>query len=279
MKKILLASVATGALALAGGVTGALTTVDSANAADLRMPLKAPPPPAPVFSWSGCYVGAHWGWGWGKQDAHGFYTTADHRFGGRSTLGSFNSKISGPLFGGQVGCDYQWPGSNFVIGVEGSYAGADIHNFGINNLSFDPGTPPFLGGHTRVDGLGSVTGKIGWNGWDPQVLFYIKGGWAWAHEKNVFFNDLSVSSGLGPLDQNRSGWTVGAGVEWAFSFAPRWSAFVEYDYYDFNNHKTLCIDSCDQIGSPGEFIHYTTLEKLTINTVKIGVNYKLWSPF
>ena len=31
--------------------------------------------------------------------------------------------------------------------------------------------------------------------------------------------------------QSRSGWTFGAGVEYAF--APNWSAFVEYNHFDF----------------------------------------------
>src|SRR5215831_12040942 len=100
MKKVLLASVATGALAIGS----------AASAADLRMPLKAPPPPAPVFSWSGCYVGAHWGWGWGKKKGQGFTTT----YHGFTSWGSFNNTVSGPVFGGQIGCNYQWPGSNFV---------------------------------------------------------------------------------------------------------------------------------------------------------------------
>ena len=62
MKKILLGSVATGALVAAG----------SASAADLgpRPAYKAPPmvAPVPIFSWTGCFVGAHGGYGWGKKD-------------------------------------------------------------------------------------------------------------------------------------------------------------------------------------------------------------------
>src|SRR5215813_5010973 len=104
MKNLLLAGVAAGALAIAG----------AAQAADLRMPVKAPIAAPPAFSWSGCYVGAHWGWGWGKQTGRGF-NGADGSF--NTTYGSFDNKISGPLFGGQLGCNYQWPGSNFVVGV------------------------------------------------------------------------------------------------------------------------------------------------------------------
>jgi len=61
MKKLLLASVAGVAL-----VAGA-----PADAADLgqRPVYKAPPvvAPVPVFTWTGCYIGAHGGFGWGRD--------------------------------------------------------------------------------------------------------------------------------------------------------------------------------------------------------------------
>jgi outer membrane immunogenic protein len=254
MKKLLLASVATGALAIAGGVTGALTTADSANAADLRMPLKAPPPPAPVFSWSGCYAGANWGWGWGTKRGQGL------SFGSATSWASFDSKNSGPIFGGQLGCNYQWPGSNFVVGVEGMIAGADINGHSKSFWS----TSGFA--DTKIDSLASITGRIGWNGWDPMVLFYFKGGFAWAHERD----HIQASSGTAYVtSHSQSGWTLGGGVEWAFSFAPKWSAFVEYDYYSFG-HKNVFLGISDT---------YSTNIKTNVSTVKVGVNYRLFSPF
>jgi hypothetical protein len=49
---------------MGGVVAGALSV--SANAADL--PMKAAPMPAPVWSWTGFYVGAHAGAGWGTTE-------------------------------------------------------------------------------------------------------------------------------------------------------------------------------------------------------------------
>ena len=259
MKKLLLASVATSALSIAGAVSGALTIVDTAGAADLRMPLKAPPPLAPAFSWSGCYVGAHWGWGWGNKKGQGLSN------GSPTSWGSFDNRVSGPIFGGQLGCNYQWPGSNFVVGVEGSIAGADINGFGPN--AYYSASPSYRGKvDNKIDALASVTGRIGWNGFDPSVLFYFKGGWAWAHERDHFlesgtYNYYSTHS--------HSGWTIGGGIEWAFSFAPRWSGFVEVDYYDFR-HKIAVLNTPTS---------YTSNVHPTITTAKIGVNYKLFSPF
>src|SRR5438067_3293170 len=97
MKKILLAGVA---------IT-AISAAVPANAADLRMPVKAAPiaaPAAPYFSWTGCHVGAHVGWGWGRKKTHEGRLSDDGGFSSR-TQSSTKIDTSGGLFGGQVGCD------------------------------------------------------------------------------------------------------------------------------------------------------------------------------
>jgi outer membrane immunogenic protein len=69
MKKALLCAVALTAL-----------TVAPALAADLRArpPVyKAPPPPAPIWSWSGCYIGGHIGGGYAwTENTNTVITTA-----------------------------------------------------------------------------------------------------------------------------------------------------------------------------------------------------------
>src|SRR5262249_3493907 len=99
------------------------------------------------------------------------------------------------------------------------------------------------------------------------VLFYVKGGWAWEHERHIIspsYSDSYFSK------FSRDGWVIGGGAEWAFSFAPRWSAFVEYQHYDFGK-KTVCLNTCTT---------YTTrFRNNTVDTVKIGVNYKFLNPF
>ena len=279
MKKFLLTTVAAGALALAG----------AANAADLRMPLKAPPPPPPVFSWSGCYVGAHWGWGWGKFRGSAF-TTASHF--ATTTLANgagFDNSVSGPLFGGQLGCNYQWPGSQFVIGIDGSIAGADI-NGQRNRTVLLPFTDvtDFASGsvQTKIDSLASITGRIGWAGTgifgNNNVLWYFKGGWAWANARtNLSITGLDHfgTPFFGPVNASfsgsRNGWTVGGGLEWALSFAPQASVFLEYDHYEFNHKDTIFNGSI----CGGCFSTTTSIDLQLhprVDTVKIGVNYRLF---
>jgi outer membrane immunogenic protein len=263
----LLASVSSVALIPAAG---------SLNAADIARPVyKAPPvvPPPVVFSWTGCFVGAHVGWGWGRKDV----TSGKVNSAGLNTSGPFGSDridVSGGLLGGQVGCDFQFgwgkaPGTpgNWVIGIQGDFAGADINGFGP-----DPADPTDHSLRVKVDSIASVTGRLGFTGFGKspfmsQTLWYVRGGVAWLHER-WDLTDAKFQWVFETHDTkaSRSGWTVGAGVEWAF--APNWSAFVEWDHYDFGN-KTVIIAPFPY---GDDFAKIDAKER--IETVKIGINYR-----
>jgi outer membrane immunogenic protein len=272
MRRELLASVSAIALVIAGASAVTLFS-DPADAADLRAPVRAAPPPiaAPVYSWTGCYVGAHVGWGWGDNHAtEGSFAPASFH-----TVGPANTGINtnGALFGGQVGCNYQfggwspWAGSNWVIGVQGDFAGTDINGKANDSLT-DTGLGTDSTIALKTEWLASVTGRLGLTFWNNQALVYVKGGGAWArnqwdvHDAFDFFGSPIFS-------ENRSGWTVGGGVEWTL-WSPNWTAFVEYNFYDFNSGGTTLTQSF-----PGGFTNTLTTGKMEINTVKVGVNYKL----
>jgi len=218
-----------------------------AFAADLpaRMPVKAPVVAAPVFIWTGCYVGAHIGGGFGQTkltDTTGFVTFA----GSGPTINT-----SGFLGGGQVGCNYQFSPS-WVVGAEGEFSASDIKG---DSSFLDAGFFPATA-HAKTDWLTSATARLGYT-WD-RWLVYAKGGAAWAHDKfewaEAGFFDATAT-------ESRTGWTVGAGIEWAF--APNWSTRLEYDYYDFG---TLTVT--DSVSG------FSVDSKNTIHTVKAGVNYR-----
>src|SRR5690348_13678280 len=94
------------ALTLAAAV---LATGGSAFAAD--MPLKAPPPPARVMTWTGCYLDGGVGYGMYNQDSisetfpGGAPIGVQVTNGGRGWLGRLGA-----------GCDYQIA-SSWTIGV------------------------------------------------------------------------------------------------------------------------------------------------------------------
>ncbi len=290
MKRFLLAGVAVVAL------------VGAASAADIYR--KAPPPVAPVappppaFSWTGCFVGAHWGWGWGRKDLDEHFTS-DITFGGvrvvtfADDVASNTLDTSGGIFGGQVGCDYQFgfgKGAglfgNWVIGIQADIAGADINGFGTDPIgaAFFPESASVVDRiAVKTDFLSSVTGRLGVTIF-PQSLLYVKGGVAWAHDRwdlHGAFNNLALSfggtrrllAGTTEVDETRTGWTVGVGAEWAFM--PNWSAWVEWDHYDFGTRTLLDVSASVPLGG-GFFFNQTDFlqDKQRIETVKIGVNYR-----
>jgi outer membrane immunogenic protein len=212
MKKFLLGTV--GLLALGMGAP--------ASAAD--MAVKAPPPApmlAPMYNWSGFYIGANGGWGqsrncWDFVDPFGVAFASGCR------------ERSGGLVGGQIG--YRWQASQWVFGLEAQGDWADLSNQRVSLID------PLLSTRTTTDGIGLFTGQIGyaWN----QALFYVKGGAAVTSNRfsileNVFGTELAAASAT------RWGATVGVGFE--YGFTPNWSFGVEYNHLfmgDANNSFT-----------------------------------------
>lgn len=204
---------------------------------------------SPVFNWTGCYVGAHAGYGSSRvnQNSTNVYSNGFE-------VAKYDA--DGGLAGGQLGCNYQFAASNWIIGLDAAMSAANMTGTGLDG--YIPGGPFYDTG--KVSRLGSVTGRIGWNGWwTPQLLTYVKGGGAWS--KFQYVNSYIISPPY-QGDHNRSGWTAGAGAEWAFT--PRWSMFLEYDYYDFGTKKMQ-----DEFGSTPFPV------KLSMQTVKVGVNFRI----
>jgi len=237
---------------LASAVMGALTLAHPALAADLgtRVPMKSPPLVAPtMFSWTGCYVGAHVGGGWGEKRV-----SAPALAPGISATGD----SSGFLGGGQVGCNLQI-GGNWVIGVEADASAANIEGDITQTVLGITGTA-----QAQTDWLASATGRIGWS-WD-RWLIYVKGGAAWAGDKYSAF--IPVFNEFLEASETRTGWIVGAGLEWAFW--NNWSAKAEYNYYDFGTDTVTL--SGTFAGAPIIVPGIDVRQRISVG--KLGVSYR-----
>ena len=253
------------------GVAGlALTTAASALAADLpvQMPVKATFQQR--FTWTGCYMGAHAGGIWTQTSATDpLLLIQDNPVFGVPgvTVGTTaaNVRQSGAVLGGQIGCDYQFS-PNFVVGVEGGASGSTLK--GSTAVPFQPAAVAFpadsLAVRVATDFIPTLTARLGYavDHW----LFYAKGGAAWAYNK---YGVIGTFQGT-PFDAEglsiKTGWTVGAGVEWAF--ADDWSARFEYDYYDFGNQTVTMNDAANAFTGPMNY-------KQTAQAVKLGVNFRV----
>jgi outer membrane immunogenic protein len=211
------------------GVAIAALSALPAVAADI--PVKAPvvaPVMAPaVYNWTGVYIGGNVGGGWGRAN---YQNTANTTFFGDvspppSPLNTpFNHNTRGFIGGGQIG--YNWQSGSFVFGVEAMFDYSDIKG-GINPLR--GGLPP-LGMddnfETRIRSLFLATARVGhaWNNW----LIYAKGGYAGGDVRVSVSDVVGINQGSGSASSWRSGWTVGAGVE--YGITPNWTVAGEYNY-------------------------------------------------
>jgi outer membrane immunogenic protein len=257
------------------GIAGlALVVTAPAVAADLpvEMPVKAPF--VQRFTWTSCYIGMHAGGAWMNNHVTDPVLLVQDNVNlggpGFTTVGPTTVGVTenGAVVGGQLGCDYQFP-SNFVLGVEGAASGATLKGTRLVAL---PDSPPDTALVTvKTDFVPAVTGRVGYA--IDQWMVYGKAGVAWANSKysvtGTFGGAGAIVPGI-PFDfeglSTRTGWTAGAGVEWAF--AQDWSARLEYDYYDFGTHTATMNDAVNGTG-PLSF-------KTTMQTVKLGVNFHVW---
>jgi outer membrane immunogenic protein len=214
----------------------AASALGSANAADLPMPAPAYSAPlAPVYNWTGCYVGGGGGYAFWQQDSFvvtpgGVPFTASQSNGGKGWFGQ-----------GQVGCDYQFRlslplftffSSEVVIG-----AFSDIEGGSINGSSSFPG----FTGSERQSSTWAVGGRAGVPV-TPRFLTYVDGGFTQARFDGVNYNFAFAGggpSGLGLAAQTYNGWFIGSGFEYAFTWLPINGLFLKtefrYSQYGGNN--------------------------------------------
>ena len=211
----------------------ALTMAAPSSAADLPRPAyKAPVYVGPGFTWSGLYVGINGGYAWGDATVS-------------NALGSFTTDSQdGWLLGGTLGYNLQT--GVWVWGLEGDIGYAFINGNVSNTIAGCPGC------ELKNTWFATARGRIGyaWDRWLP----YITGGAAFGGMK------LTGPTGASVTESN-FGWTVGAGIEYAF--LGNWSAKIEYLYADLGNGE------CD-----AATCGITTDFETKLNIVRAGLNYR-----
>ncbi len=241
----------------------AVSTV-AASAADMAVKAR-PIAPAPVWTWTGFYIGAHVGAGWGTTES----TLTGATFAPPPTTFAFNfpfSQNSRSGFLGGVQAGYNWQSGWAVFGVQGDFAGADIK-----------GSTPciiLLQCTSKSDWLATASGRLGAVVLD-RGLVYVKGGAAWLHTNHsVDFLPIAAAQVPGinitSKDSTTWGWLLGMGTEWQIT--PNWSAFVEYNYIEFDK-KNEAFPIAPALLAPASLtVNADIKNKLSI--AKVGVNYK-----
>jgi outer membrane immunogenic protein len=242
----------------------------AASAADL--PSRRPPAPvvAPVMAaplWNGFYIGLNLGYGWATSSAVNAWEM-NVATGGFGNFALANANNGGGVFGGlQLGYNWQ-AASNFVLGLE-----ADLQGTGLRSRSAAVGIgapwTSFYGSETKVDFYGTLRGRLGFLV-TPTLLTYVTGGLAYGSGKfNTSYASTDGFFGANSQSFSRAGWTLGGGVEYAFS--PNWSAKVEYGYVDLGRVTGTGLELRSVRGATW---FYTQERKVAFHTVRAGLNYR-----
>jgi outer membrane immunogenic protein len=284
----------------------AFNAIQAASAAELparpapRPVYTPPPPPPPIFSWTGFYIGANGGGGSSHNNFNGTQTGAQTLTAFPGVAFPFTTSFGGSvdnaggIAGGQIGFNYEFPLSHVVIGVE---ADGDWANINGSNTGCSTFTSGALVGpancatvNNRINSFETVRGRLGYafttnSDVFPSVLLYATGGGAW---DQVNGNALTTCVGTGcpgtsvpftggsaTFSQGNSGWTAGAGFEWAFF--QHWTARFEYLHLQFPNASTnftTTVATGGGIFTAGTGTATTHISSnVGVDVVRFGVNY------
>jgi outer membrane immunogenic protein len=240
----------------------ALLMSSAAYAADVVVVETPEPVIVDSYNWSGIYIGVNGGYG-GGDFKHPFSIEGIGESPIPDIDGSLDFTAGGFVGGAQVG--YNWQSGQFVFGVEADIQAADVKGEASLDLDIDD-----LGGGsaeigTQLDYFGTIRGRIGYVPVE-RLLVYGTGGFAYGRTESYLNASIDGGPDLADLSEkkNRTGWTIGAGAEYAFT--DNWSLKTEYLYTDLGKETLFSED----FG-----IATADLESdVKFHTVRAGLNWK-----
>jgi outer membrane immunogenic protein len=229
------------------GVSALALATSLASAADLparNLPVRQAPIPI-FFTWTGFSVGAHVGGTWGKT------SVTETPLCGTPCVSTFDHSASSAIGGVQANANYQM--GAIVLGLA-----TDISASGYDNKALFPCCAPDYV-QTRIKWEASIRARLGYA--FDRLLLYVTGGVAFAEIERKYYTFGPDT--LDSFSQVRTGWTIGAGAEYAFT--QNWSVFSEYRYSDYG-HSTYIPPS---FAVPTSERHHDTT-----HGVRVGVNFR-----
>ncbi|MGA8498793.1 MAG: carbohydrate porin [Xanthobacteraceae bacterium] len=249
---------------------GLLALTGSAVAADL--PVKAPPPAATAYDWTGVYVGGHIGYAAGSSRWSAMPTGAPGpvQSGSLDLFKAFNGFDGmGSYFEGfQAGYNYMLP-SRWLFGVEADVSFPSTITGSSTLSSAASGMASYA---ETVEFSGTLRGRIGYapNLGATHWLFYATGGFAWSYDQFTRTQIAGTPAGgtavPGQVENlfvvPRVGGVAGAGVELALP--SNWTARLEYLFTDYGNRGVTFPAGAQRFNSD-----------LNVSELRFGLNYRL----
>jgi len=220
-------------------------------------------------NWNGGYVGVNLGYGGG--DSKYSYSGSANADGTNPVSGRLRQSSSGVLGGGQIGYNLE-TSRGLVFGLETDLAASDIGgrtNFANTGASGSTGSANL---RSKIDYLGTVRARVGPAIFGGRLLPYVTGGFAYGGVKSSDQTCYGCSaSNYTTNESTRTGWTLGAGAEYALD--PHLSIKTEYIYTDLGSETISNNGTAYDV--PGAALYNATVrEKSTANIVRVGLNYR-----
>jgi len=250
----------------------------TAFAADMAIPPRTAPPVPAAFDWTGVYLGGQIGGGWSTIDYSDQSATTilntvvlPNSYGPTGPGTNPNSKSF--LGGAQIGWMYQI--GRLVVGADFDWSKTALKGNG--SVSYT-GIAPLSASDTynvTTDWTATATATVGLA--RDRWLTYAKGGVAWA--RNSYGTSLNAPIGfLFPIaipatsTVTSTGWTVGAGLKWAF--LDNWFVNLEYDFLDFGSRTPNLAGACPIACTTVVPVLFNPNINQTISEFKVELNYK-----
>ncbi len=228
--------------------TAAIVAMNGAAlAADLPTskgpPVYAPPPP-PIFTWTGAYIGGQIGYQWGATS----FGATDRPV---SSVAAFLISAPAALSVVATSATITRSANSSSVSKAMSMARAIMPADTVFGVGWRATSAPA----NLIDG--SIRGRVGY-AWD-RALIYATGGVAFGDFQNSY---TLGAFGTSTLSTTRVGWTVGGGVEYAID--NNWSVRAEYRYTDFGRYYQFPV-----VAAP----FYAAVHDRD-NRVQVGFSYK-----
>ena len=235
------------------------TAITSAHGADLRARpyTKAPAYAAPIYDWTGFYLGVNAGIGLGRN-------RTEHLFPGNS-FDTVYLQPQGVVGGGQIGYNWQTNSSflglgPMVFGLEADIQGADARDARTTLNGLAGTTTNF---NQRMDWFATARGRVGLV--TGSTMSYVTGGYAYGNVRTTATETSALGVvGAATIERGQSGYVLGSGVEAALG--GNWTGKIEYLYLDLGNRN----DAFTVLGTP-----QTLDSRVRENIFRAGLNYRI----
>ena len=266
-----------------------------ASAADL--PRKAPaPPPPPVYSWTGFYVGGNVGYGWKDptvtvtgNDVTATFVTCGGIFGG-TCIPPVAFNVNGAVGGLQGGYNWQL-NQNWLVGLEADFDWSNVKGSGSSNFLL-AGSPSTFQASENITWFGTIRGRVGFLPAN-KFLLYATGGFAYGRvAENTAINSPitnvvgatsfrctslggpgAANCFVGTSSRTATGFAVGAGAEYVL-----WqnlSVKVEYLYVNLGGGNNVNVVNQSPFSGVTSSSFTAAYNRPDFNVVRAGLNWKL----